>query len=356
MKKIYAIALLCIPLFLILSFITTATIGVSEGQRRQTQVGSYHRETDSISMLEVGKLLERLGQEIQRDNSVNFDGKSFPIKGQGGLELSVMPRGARTSLHIEINAGATEIDTSRKTYVAFARVNRSGTPVELAEFLTKLGKNLESTGSFEIENHKVILEGTASVKQRLTERTRQGRPPYTFNLDFIIGERDFPLPQDEEDAVAEEKRGDIQEIAIEEIESADQKAIIKLFDSLSKDLTDGRLRVSDKDLSIGENLSYNITHLIATKGKSQRIRVSFTFGEIPPRSRPTGPRYSEEFFDVPMTEVAELLKRIGIEILEDGTFKLDDNDFKVKEKANYELSVSSNNITFELSYTRPKRK
>jgi len=171
MKKIYTLALLCIPLCLILGFVTTTTIGVSGGQETQVQVGPYHRETDSISMAEVGKLLERLGKEIQINNSVNLGGKYFSIAGQGGLELSVNPRKDRTSMHIEINARATGTPTRGKTYVSFARSGQRGTPAELAELVANVGKILANTGIFVIEDHKVALDGTASVVQRLMERT-----------------------------------------------------------------------------------------------------------------------------------------------------------------------------------------
>ena len=193
MKKIHVIALLGIPLGLILGFVTK-TIGVSGGQETQAQEGTYHHETDYISMAEVGKLLERLGKEIQENNSINLGGKSFSIVGHGGLELSVRPRGDRTSMQIEINAGATGIPTQGKTYVSYARSGNRVTPTELAERVTKVGKTLASTGTFVMEDHTVALEGTASIVQRITEEIRRGRGrgvPYTFSFDVVFGEQDF---------------------------------------------------------------------------------------------------------------------------------------------------------------------
>lgn len=358
MKKIYVIMLLCVPLLLFLGFRTSKAIGVSGGQEEQAQVGSYHRETDHISMTEVGKLLERLGKEIQKNNSVTVGGKSHPIAGQGGLELSVVPRGERTTLQIEIYAGATGTPTRGKTYVSYARGRQRGTPAEFTEILAKLGKTLASKGTFVMEDHSVALEGTASVVQRLMERTLPGRgrqQPYTFYLDVVFGENEFPLPEDEKDEVENEKRGDIKELAKQEMIGADHKAIAKVLDSLSNDLKAGKVRVGDKDLPVGENIQFGLTHLIATDGKSQRVRVGFQFGEAPPRKRPTGPRYGEEFFDAPMKKVAALLKRLGTEILESGTFKLGETEFKVKERATYEISASDRGFSIELQYTEPPK-
>jgi len=358
MKKVYALALFCIPLFLILGFGTTQPIGENGGQEEQAQVGSYHHETDHISMTEVGKLLERLGKEIQKNNSVTVGGKSHPIAGQGGLELSVVPRGERTTLQIEIYAGATGIPTRGKTYVSYACGRQRGTPAEFTEILAKLGKTLASKGTFVMEDHSVALEGTASVVQRMMERTRPGRgrqQPYTFYLDVVFGENEFPLPEDEQDEVEEEKRGDIKELAKQEMIGADHKAIAKVLDSLSNDLKAGKVRVGDKDLPVGENIQFGLTHLIATDGKSQRVRVGFRFGEVTPRKRPTGPRYGEEFFDAPMKKVAALLKRLGTEILESGTFKLGETEFKVTERATYEISASDRGFSIELQYTEPPK-
>lgn len=358
MKKFYAFALLGIPLCLILGFGTTQPIGENGGQEEQVQVGSYHRETQYMSMKEVGKLLERLGKEIQQNSRVTIGGNSYPVTDQGVLEINVGPRKGGTSMQIEISAGRKEAPTKGKTYVSYARFGQRSTPAEFAELLAEVGKTLASTGAFVMEDYSVALKGTASVVERLMERTRQfpgRRPPYSFYVDVVFGEKDFPLPEDEEDGVEAEKRGDIKELAKKEMSGADQKAIAKLFDTLSRDLKAGRVRVGDKALEVGKNIMFGLTHLIATDGQSNRIQVSLRFGEAPPREKRAGPSYSREFFDAPMKKVAALLKRMGTEILESGTFKLGENEFPVGKMATYEVKADERGFSIELRYTQPKQ-
>ena len=356
MKKIYALALLCIPLCLILGFVTITAIGVSGCERAQAQESRYYRETDSISMVEVGKLLERLGKEIQENNSVNLGGKSFSIDGQGRLELSVRPRReGKTTIQIEISAGATGTPTEGSTYVSFSLGSQRVTPAELTELVAKVGKTLANTGTIIMEDHKVAIEGTASVVQRLMEGTPgRRRGPYTFFFDVVLGEKDFPLPADEEDAVEEEKRGEIKELAKKEIKGADQKAIAKLFDSLSNDLESGKVRLGDKDLALGDTIEYGFTHLIATDGKSQRVRLGFQFGPRQPRPErqqrdPDEPKYGKETFErLPISEIGQLLKRIGTEILESGTITFEGVAYRAGQSGSYELGMRHDSFNIEL--------
>jgi len=359
MKKFYAFALLGIPLCLILGFGTTQPIGENGGQEEQVQVGSYGREAQSISMKEVGKLLERLGKEIQQNSRVTMGGNSYPVADKGVLEINVGPRRGGTSMQIEISSGWTQPPNRGKTYVSYARYGQRSTPAELAGLLAKVGKTLASTGVFVMEDHSVALKGTASVVERLTERTghfRGRQRPYIFSIDVVFGEKDFPLPQDEVDGVEAEKRGDIKELAKKEITGADQKAIAKLFDSLSRDLKAGRVRVGDKNLEVGKNIMFSLSHLIATDGKSERIRAGFWFGEVPPQQQSSGPKYQKEFFDAPMKQVGALLKRMGTEILESGSFKLEENEFPVGKVATYEVKASESGFSIELRYIKPKQK
>jgi hypothetical protein len=333
-------------------------MGENGGQEEQVQVGSYGRETQYVSMKEVGKLLERLGKEIQQNNRVTMGGNSYPVTDQGVLEINVGPRRGGTSMQIEISSGRKEPPTKGKTYVSYARFGQRSTPAEFAELLAKLGKTLASTGAFVMEDHSVALKGTASVVERLMERTREGpgrQPPYIFYVDAVLGEADFPLPDDEVDGVEEEKRGDIKELAKQEISGADQNAIAKLLDSLSLDLKAGRVSVGDKNLEVGKNIMFGLTHLIAADGKSERLRAGFMFGDVPAREQPTGPKYSKEFFNAPMKQVGALMKRMGTEILESGSFKLEENEFPVGKKAFYEVKANERGFSIELQYAEPPK-
>jgi hypothetical protein len=359
MKKFYAFALLGIPLCLILGFGTTQPIGENGGQEEQAQVAPYHRETEYVSMKEVGKLLEQLGKEIQQNSRVTMGGNSYPVTDQGVLEISVRPRRGGTSMQIEMSSGQKEPPTKGKTYVSYARLSQRSTPAEFAELLAEVGKNLASTGAFVMEDHSVALKGTASVVERLMGRTRQfpgGRQrPYTFYVDVVLGEKDFPLPEDEEDGVEDVKRGDIKELAKKEMNGADKKAIAKLFDSLSGDLKAGRVSVGDKNLDVGKNIMFGLTHLIAADGKSERIRAGFQFGTLPPQQQPSGSKYSKEFFDAPMKQVGALMKRMGTEILESGSFKLEENEFPVGKTAIYEVKANERGFSIELQYSKPPK-
>jgi hypothetical protein len=358
MKKIYALALFCIPLCLILGFGIAQAIGENGGQEEQVQVGSYHRETQHVSMKDVGKLLEQLGKEIQQNSQVSMGGNSYPVTDKGVLEINVGPRRGGTSMQIEISAGQKEIPKEGKTYVSYLRAAQRSTPKEFAEILAKVGKTLDSTGAFVIEDHSVALKGTASVAVHLKERTRQmpGRqPPYMFYVDIVFGEEDFPLPEDELDWAEQEKRGDIKELAKMEMSGADQKTIAKLLDSLSGDLKAGKVRVGDQDVEAGKNIMFVLSHLIAADGKSERIRAGFMFGEVPPREKPKGPRYSKEFHDAPMKQVGALLKRMGTEILESGSFKLEENEFPAGKMATYEVKANERGFSIELAYVEPPK-
>jgi hypothetical protein len=261
-------------------------------------------------------------------------------------------------MQIEISAGRKEPPAKGKTYVSYARYGQRSTPTELAEILAKVGKTLASTSAFVMEDHSVALKDTASVLERLAERTRYfptRQPPYAFAVDVVFGEKDFPLPEDEEDVFEEFKRGDIKELAKKEMSGADQKAIAKLFDSLSRDLKAGKVRLGDHELEVGKNIMFGLSHLVATDGKSDRIRAYFMFGEVPPREKPKGPRYSQEFYDAPMKQVGALLKRMGTEILESGSFKFEENEFPVGKNAIYEVKASERGFSIELQYSEPPK-
>ncbi len=97
--------------------------------------------------------------------------------------------------------------------------------------------------------------------------------------------------------------------------------------------------------------------MIAVDGTSHRIQVHFRIGEAPPQQRPTEPRFSKEFFNEPMKKVGALLQRLGSEVLEKGTMTLGENEFKVKERAYYEINVSERGFEIGLQWVElPKEK
>jgi hypothetical protein len=354
MKKFYFVVF-CVPLLLFLGFGISKAVGVG-GQAAQTPTPAWGMETDNISMVEVGKLLERLGKEIQEKGAFTAGGKTFALKGTGSLEMSARSMAGRSMLHLEI--GASEKPRRGNVYVAFDI--SGGSPAsadDAAEALAKIGKTLASKDAIVIDEHSVPLEGTIMVSQRITEATRgRGRRmPYRYTFDVLFGERSFPVPQDEQDDVEMEQRGWVKELAVKETVDVDKDTVAKMFEQLSADLKTGHVKIGETSLPAGKNVQYNMSHLAATEFKSNRIRFNMQFGPVPPRPRQTGPRYNKELFDEPMTNVGELLKKMGMEILEKGAFKLGENEFKVKELANYEISASARGFSIELGYSETNK-
>ncbi len=328
---------------------------------------AYNLETDHMSAADLGALLERMGEEIQWKGQVTIGGNTYPVTGFGSIELSVRPRRQRgtqgtqgTSIQFEISAGGREgVPTKGTTYISYDRGGMRLTPKAFAEILAKVGTTLESKGVFVLDDHSVPLEGKAKIVQQLTTRTPQmGRGAmYSYNIDVVFGQNDFPIPEDEADDIktmSPAERSRIKELAKKEITGADHKAVAKLFGSLSRDLKAGKVRVGDQDLPAGENIACGFSHLITTDGKSHRIRVSLRFGEGPRQMQRTGQRYGEEFFE-PIKEVGVLLKRLGTEILETETIKLGENVFSVGQKADYEVKASERGFSIELQYTEPPK-
>jgi hypothetical protein len=350
MKKIYFMMLLCVPLLLFLGSNTSKTLGV-DSQAAQAPAPSWGMESDNISMAEVGKLLERLGKEIQEKGEFTAGGKTFALKGQGSLEWGARSMRGGTSLQIEI--GAFERPRQGSTYVAFDVSGGSpATAANAAEALAEIGKTLASKGTIVINEHSAALEGRIVTAQRMTEATRgRGRRmPYSYTFDVIFGARSFPVPDDERDAVEAEQRGWIKELAIKESMDVDKETVVKLLNKLSSDLKEGRVSIGETSLPAGDMIQFKISHLVATEGDSNRIRFAMQFGPVTPQARMAGPRYSKEFFDEPMKNVGALLKQMGTEILDKGVFKLGENDFKVQELATYEISASSRGFSIELTY------
>ncbi|UCC99940.1 MAG: hypothetical protein JSW66_08670 [Phycisphaerales bacterium] len=339
---------------------------------------AYNLETDHISMEDLGALLERMGEEIQWKGQVTIGGNTYPVTGFGSIEMNVSRsrQGQGSSINFEISAGGREgLPTGGRrgeatTYVSYNRSyggRRAVRPTtkEFAEILAKIGSTLESKGVFVIDDHSVPYEGKAKIVQKLKQTTarRGGGTSYDYQLDVMFGQKDFPMPQDEAEdlkSLLPEER-ELQEIyekdlAEKEITGTDQKAVAKLFASLSGDLKAGRVRLDDQDLPAGENLGCSFSHLVALDGQSHRIRLDLKFGQgPPPPRRRTGPRYSEEFINKPIKQLGALLQRLGTELLEDGTMQLGENTFSVAQKASYEIKASAGNLEIGAGFIEPPK-
>lgn len=350
MKKVYALALLCIPLCLVLGF---RTIQPSEGdteQEQQVPEQGYSFESGYYSMQELGKLLERFGREIQQDGSVTVAGKSYPITGFGQVEINVGGRG----IFMQIGSGETAPPTEGETYEIYKRSGLGATPSEVAEFLAKMGENLASSGNIAMEDYSIALEGTATVTQRMVEN-RGGRQRHTYLLDIAFGQGDLPRPDDEEDMQERVELGETTVLAEREFTDVNQARLARLFASLSRDLRAGRVSVGDREVPAGELARGAVfMHSIATDGQSQRVSISFQFGEVIPRPeqvrpQPDEPRYGKETIErVPIREIGELLKRIGTEILESGTITFEGFAYRAGQSGGFELGMRHDRLNIEL--------
>jgi hypothetical protein len=369
MKKIYLLVLLCVPLCLILVFGTLKATGGS-AQEEQTLPG-YGVEKEKIDVMEIGKLLERLGKEIQESKSITVGGMTYPTKGIGYLALNVMSRRpGQTGIHMEINAsGSDETPRGRgNSYVAYSGGGPRGvTRADFAATLAGITENIASTGSFMTVDHKVALKGNIAIRQRMWENVKRkgNNPEYNYVFDIYFGDvvtrAMTPTDEQNDETEYEEavKMGWIKEHAIKTNMGVDKDMLAKLFEELSAGMKDGKAVVGSKSLDIGENIRPRIMHTVFTEEgvNLQRIRVGFMFGDVPRgRRQETGPRYSKELFDEPMKNVAEMLKRIGMEMLEMGKFKVGENEFTIQEKADYEIHVGQRGFSIELQYVQPPKK
>ncbi|MCZ6530538.1 MAG: hypothetical protein O6949_09470 [Chloroflexi bacterium] len=318
-----------------------------EVPREETRPATrYKRESESISMAEVGKLLERLGREIQERGTISLGGSTFAVSGQGSLEISSVEGGRRggTSIGIEFGTAREGIPPRKEFHVPYERRSQRWAPADLAELVAALGETLAETGTFVLEDDSVALAGNASVEQRLTERFGPGQGgrqqrQHAFYLDIGFGQDELPVPEEEyvKELGAQEK------LAKEESTDVDQAGLARRLRSLSRDLKAGRVRVGAKELAVGEDLDFRLKRTSSTDGRSHRIQVMFAFGELVGRPRAAGPppghSYSRESPDTRMRDIAELFRRIGTEILRDGTFRLGGADFQAGETADFEIKA-----------------
>ncbi len=314
----------------------------------------YKRESEFVSMAEVGKLLERFGKEIQDKGSISVGGTGFAVSGRGTLEIK-SSEGRRNSVEISISPGRAQPPGQKGFYVPYERRSQGWTPADLAAIVAAVGETLAGTGVFVLEDDSVALEGTASVERRLVERSRPGRRPHTFYLNIGFGQEDLAIPEEE----YSEELGAQEELARAETKDVDRAGLASVLGSLSGDLKAGRVRVGDKEFAVGEDVDFRVKHTSSTDGSSNRIQIAFSFGERTPRADRTPRRaYSRESPEMPMRDIGELFQRIGTGILSDGTFNIGGVEFRAGEMANMEIAAIEgrrrHTLEIELSYTEPE--
>jgi hypothetical protein len=353
MKKAHVLALLCIPLCFTLGFMAPRSNDADGEQEPQAAPASYGFESGYYSMAELGALLERFGQEIQQSGSVTIGGNTYPVTASGGVEINVGPRG----FAFEVSQGLTEPPSNGNTYVAFDRGGLQMAPAEFAGFLNSIREGLADTGNFTVDDYSAAVEGPFAVKQWIVARERPGRRTNNYVFDITFGSGEFPVPEDEEDQAAALASGEMNVLAETETAGVNQADMTRMFGGLLRSLRGGQVRVGDQEFAAGDMVDGSISHLIATDGQSQRIRVRFGFGEVvrrPPQpTPPEGPSFSEEVSEIPVNDIAGLLRRIGSEILESRTITFEGVAYTAGTQGGYELDVRNGRLVIELGIQTP---
>ena len=359
MKKLYAPVLLAIPLLVAATWIGARTTQEA-AQQEPVRLPGYHLESQHIAMAEVGSLLERLGREIQQDERITVGGNSYPVSGFGGIEFSVSRgsrRGGELRTGVSVSFGSTGRTTpptgppgrARQDYDPYQGSGRWWAPSDVANLVAELARTLAATGVFVMEDHRVAFRGSASIDQRLTERTPGRRQLYNLEMHVVFGEGEFTGPDDDEDYQEALDKGVRRSLARVQSEDADQDAVAEAFTSLAEDLRAGQIRVGGQEVAVGEFVGFRLTHVTAVDGQYEKIELGLDFGPMP-EPRPEGPRYSEEVTNESIRDLATTLRRIAAEILEDGTFQLGDEVFTVSDQASWELYARATGLGLEVGW------
>ena len=364
MKKLYALGLLGIPLFLAAGWMGTRTVAEAP-QQEVSAFPLYSLESNHFAMDDMGSLLERLGREIQQDEQFTIGGTTYPLSGFGGIEFNVnrYTRGGETNTGAELHfssAGRTTTPTNRRTgqlqreYDPYERGGRGWEASAVGDLIAELGETLAANGTIVLEHHRVPFGGAASIDQRLVTGTMARRYPYKLEVHVLFGEGEFEGPDDDEDYTEDQEYGLIKSLARDQQEGADQAAVAQMFAALAEDLRAGRVRVGDEEKQVGETpVTFKLTHVTATDGSWDKIEFSIMFGPRPPSPEGGDARYGDEQFNEPIVDLAAILQRLGAQILEDGTFELGGEVFSPSRTANWDVYASPRGFAIEVKYQEP---
>ncbi len=363
MKKLYALGSLVVPLFLAAAWMGARTVEEAPPQEL-TAFPGYSLESQHFAMDDLGSLLERIGRGIQQDERITIGGNSYPVSGFGGMEINVGRRtsGEEVSTGVELrfsSTGRTTPPTGRagrpkQDYDPYERAGRGWEASAVGDLIAELGETLAGTGTIVLEHHRVPFRGAASIDQRLLQEIRGRRQqPYVLEVHVLFGEGEFEGPDDDEDYTEDQEYGLIRSLARDQQQGADRAAVAQMFATLAEDLRAGRVRVGDEELPAGDNVQFRLTHVTATDGSYDKIEFTLGFGPRPPRRQPGDTRYGDEQFNEPITDLAAILRLLGAQILEDGTFELGDETFAATRTASWEIYASPSGFAVEVKYHQP---
>ncbi len=326
-----------------------------EHKPRLTWQELYRRESESLSMQEVGRILERLGREIHQRGSVSLGGIELAVGGDGSFELvsRADPSGSKF-FQIEFLSGREGPSDQKEFYVPYERRSHGWAPSDVARSIDEVAETLARTGSFVMEDDTVALDGPGSIEQRIVERFDPGIRRYAFYLNISFGPKDLPTPLEE----YVEQLGSQEVLVKDETRDIDGAALGRLLSSVSRDLEQGQLHMGGQELAASENVDFRFKHTSSTDGSSHRIQIALFFGErvvvagVAPGAIPRS--HARESRNMSMHEIAALFQRMGTEILSDGSFSVGDTVFRTAEQAYFEIKViEGRGLEIGVSYVPP---
>ena len=144
------------------------------------------------------------------------------------------------------------------------------------------------------------------------------------------------------------------------MEGADQATVVESLRAFSAALRSGQIVVGDLEAGVeAETITLSWAHVAVPEG-SDKIEMMLGWSNVPPEppqaraEAETDPpaRYYEEPTNMPVTELAELLQRIAAEILEDGTFVVNGEEYTVGETLGGEIGFSARGMTIDVGWRR----
>ncbi len=363
MRKAFALCLICSLPFLV--------SGCGNGQGgngvgAQEQVGAlpgYGFESDVMSTAEIGRIFEQMGREMQQNGSATFLGVTYPLTGTAQIEFGISRqargnRGLRTGFGVEVTSSGEAEPSGRRGGGAQTHYEgrmAMGTPAEVADALDQFAESLAGTGAFAWDFHSADFVGTAIIDQYLGQDTsiRRGQP-YQFIMDIAFGEGEVQRHDDREDIEELVEAGQGVLLGNTSVEGADQATVVETLRALSAAIRAGQIVVGEGQAELGDEASLSWAH-VAIPGGSDKIEMGLNWPTLPapePQERAQGPRYYEEPGAMPVTEFAEMLQRIATEILEDGTFMLEGEEYTVGETLGGEIGFSAGGMTIDVGWRR----
>jgi hypothetical protein len=258
------------------------------------------------------------------------------------------------------SAGSSDLPEPKRegnAHALFEGPRIVGTVAELADVLDRMASSLETSSTFNWDFYTGDFAGTAIIDQYLSQQVNRPRQPYRLMMDITYGEGDFDRHDDREDVEEGVESG---QVATSSVEGADQAAVVAALRDLSSAMRAGQVVVGDRQAEFGDSATLGFGHAAAYDGSSKKIEMQLSWPTAPPpeidpqaqvEQMRVPPVYAVET-SMPVTEFAEMLRRIATEILEDGTFMLEGEEIAVSDTVGGEISIGTRGMSIEVGWRR----